>query len=74
MDSTSILDHSKWECKYHVVGIPKYRKRNSLGNCENSQEKWLFKACGRRLSRRRLSAVTTSAGVLSRGCIVFWRK
>ena len=25
------LSHSKWECKYHVVFIPKGRKRNFSG-------------------------------------------
>ncbi len=27
MDDTSNLSHTKWECKYHVVWIPKYRKK-----------------------------------------------
>jgi putative transposase len=22
------LPHSKWECKYHIVWIPKYRKKS----------------------------------------------
>lgn len=26
------LSHSKWECKYHVVFVPKYRKRVLYGN------------------------------------------
>jgi putative transposase len=26
MDKTGSLSHTKWECKYHVVFIPKYRK------------------------------------------------
>jgi putative transposase len=25
MDEFESLSHSKWECKYHVVFIPKYR-------------------------------------------------
>jgi len=25
------LSHSKWECKYHVVFIPKYRKKVTYG-------------------------------------------
>ena len=25
------LNHSKWECKYHVVFIPKYRKKRLYG-------------------------------------------
>jgi putative transposase len=27
MNNTQCLSHSKWECKYHVVWIPKYRKK-----------------------------------------------
>ena len=27
MDESSSLSHTKWECKYHVVWIPKYRKK-----------------------------------------------
>ena len=39
MDEARTLIHSKWECKYHVVFIPKYRRkslyielRRELGN------------------------------------------
>jgi putative transposase len=27
MDSSESLSHTKWECKYHIVFIPKYRKK-----------------------------------------------
>ena len=27
MDNSSSLNHSRWECKYHVVWIPKYRRK-----------------------------------------------
>ena len=27
MDKSRTLNHSRWECKYHVVFIPKYRKK-----------------------------------------------
>jgi putative transposase len=27
MDEYDSLSHSKWECKYHVVIIPKYRRK-----------------------------------------------
>jgi putative transposase len=27
MDNYQSLNHSKWECKYHVVFIPKYRRK-----------------------------------------------
>ena len=28
MDESESLSHTKWECKYHVVFIPKYRKKS----------------------------------------------
>ena len=31
MDDVRSLNHSVWECKYHVVFIPKYRKKRSYG-------------------------------------------
>ena len=31
MDETESLSHSKWECKYHVVFIPKCRRRTLYG-------------------------------------------
>lgn len=31
MDDTQSLCHSKWECKYHVVWIPKYRRKVLYG-------------------------------------------
>ena len=31
MDNSSSLKHSRWECKYHVVWIPKYRKKTLYG-------------------------------------------
>lgn len=31
MDDLGSLSHTKWECKYHIVFIPKYRRRVLLG-------------------------------------------
>ncbi len=31
MESYKSLNHTKWECKYHVVWIPKYRKKVLYG-------------------------------------------
>jgi len=31
MDEAQSLSHSKWECKYHVVFIPKYRRKALFG-------------------------------------------
>ena len=28
MDDRQSLSHTKWECKYHLVWIPKYRKKD----------------------------------------------
>ena len=32
MDQYRSLSHSKWECKYHVVFIPKYRRKSLYGH------------------------------------------
>ena len=32
MDEFESLSHSKWECKYHVVFIPKYRRQVMYGS------------------------------------------
>jgi hypothetical protein len=32
MDDYECLSHSKWECKYHVVFIPKYRRKTLYGS------------------------------------------
>ena len=31
MDGSESLSHSRWECKYHVVFIPKYRRKTLYG-------------------------------------------
>ena len=31
MDEYESLSHTKWECKYHVVFIPKYRRKTLYG-------------------------------------------
>ncbi|NTW35741.1 MAG: IS200/IS605 family transposase, partial [Syntrophobacteraceae bacterium] len=31
MDDVGTLAHTKWECKYHVVFIPKYRRKAMYG-------------------------------------------
>ena len=35
MNNTQCLSHSKWECKYHVVWIPKSRKKALYGQLRN---------------------------------------
>ena len=31
MEQYQSLNHTKWECKYHIVWIPKYRKKKLYG-------------------------------------------
>ena len=31
MNDSSSLNHSRWECKYHIVWIPKYRRKTLFG-------------------------------------------
>jgi hypothetical protein len=35
MDEFESLSHTKWECKYHVVFIPKFRRRVLYGQLRN---------------------------------------
>jgi putative transposase len=32
MDDYESLSHTTWDCKYHVVFIPKYRRKVLYGN------------------------------------------
>ena len=36
MSNYRSLNHTKWECKYHVVFIPKYRKKRIYGGIRRS--------------------------------------
>jgi len=31
MQEYQSLNHTKWDCKYHIVWIPKYRKKRLYG-------------------------------------------
>ena len=39
------LEHSKWECKYHLVFIPKYRKKVLFGNIRKRVGQILKQLC-----------------------------
>ena len=52
MSDVRSLSHTKWECKYHVVCIPKYRKKRIFG--------WVRRHLGevlRRLAEQRESRI-----------------
>jgi putative transposase len=39
MDEMESLSHTKWECKYHVVFIPKCRRKvDTGGSCGHKNE------------------------------------
>jgi putative transposase len=41
----SSLTHTKWECKYHVVFIPKYRRKVLYGECRREIGRILRQLC-----------------------------
>lgn len=44
MDSSS-LSHTKWKCQYHIVFIPKYRRKVMYGNVKADVREVLKKLC-----------------------------
>ena len=44
MDSNS-LAHTKWNCKYHIVFIPKYRRKTMYGERREALREILRKLC-----------------------------
>ena len=48
--------HNKWECKYHVVFIPKYRKKAIYGELRRDLGEVFHVLAGHRESRIRAAA------------------
>ena len=50
MDKFESLSHTAWDCKYHVIFIPKRRRRTLYGSTSRSRSKrtsgWSNSACG----------------------------
>lgn len=44
-DDINSLSHSKWNCKYHIVFVPKYRKRAIYGQLKKDIGKILRQLC-----------------------------
>ncbi len=44
MDSKS-LSHTKWKCQYHIVFIPKYRKKKLYGQVKRDVREILSTLC-----------------------------
>ncbi|MFA5718769.1 MAG: IS200/IS605 family transposase [Desulfobulbaceae bacterium] len=45
MKDTESLCHTKWECKYHVVWIPKYRRKVLYGQLRKHLGEYLHELC-----------------------------
>ena len=50
MTSYRSLNHTKWECKYHVVFIPKYRKKAIFGQLRKELGEVLKRLAGQKES------------------------
>jgi len=51
MDDYESLSHTKWECKYHVIFIPKYRRKTLYGGLRQYLGEVLRKLAEQRQSR-----------------------
>ena len=51
MQNYGSLSHTKWECKYHVVFIPKYRKKRIYGEIRRRLGEVLRRLAEQRESR-----------------------
>ena len=44
-DDTSSLSHTKWNCQYHIVFCPKYRRKAIYGKLRADIGKYLRRLC-----------------------------
>lgn len=44
-DDTSSLSHTKWNCQYHIVFTPKYRRKAIYGKLRADIGKYLRRLC-----------------------------
>ena len=51
MTSVESLSHTKWECKYHLVWIPKCRRKVLYGHLRKHLGQVLRELAGRRRAR-----------------------
>ena len=53
MNVCESLNHTKWECKYHVVFIPKYRRKALFGMLRRTWGRCFGSWRGKRKARLR---------------------
>ncbi|QBB70913.1 IS200/IS605 family transposase [Pseudolysobacter antarcticus] len=51
MDEYESLSHTKWECKYHIVFIPKFRRKSLYGDLRRHLGEVFRQLAGQRESR-----------------------
>jgi hypothetical protein len=68
IDDYESLSHSKWECKYHVVFIPKYRRKTLYAELRRHLGE-VF----RKLAEQKESRIGKRQGTKSRREVVEWR-
>jgi putative transposase len=51
MDEFESLSHTRWECKYHVVFIPKYRRKALYGQLRRHLGEVFHKLAAQKESR-----------------------
>lgn len=44
-DDTSSLSHTKWDCQYHIIFTPKYRRKVIYGKIRSDIGKYLRRLC-----------------------------
>ena len=68
----SSLAHTKWECKYHIVFAPKYRRQVIYGKIKQDIGQMLRKLCEYKgITRRSMSILTrrrTSSRITTKTC------
>jgi REP element-mobilizing transposase RayT len=80
MDEMESLSHTKWECKYHVVFIPKCRRKTLYGEFRQQKESRIEEGPLRPDRVHMMIAIPPKYGVsqvigLSRGRVRFtWRE
>jgi len=53
MDRSESLSHTRWECKYHVVFIPKMRRKTLYGQLRKHLGEVLHRLAAQRKARSR---------------------
>ena len=62
----SSLAHTKWECKYHIVFAPKYRRQVIYGKIKQDIGQMLRKLCEYKGITRRSTSILTHRQTSSR--------